>query len=116
MELSRYACSPLLDGATSPSTRGSCTHAPILLVAAERRLALVSKRLEHEYGLKAGLDVTWADRPWTVPYNDVGIGARDPAASRSVGCLADRGSIEFSPHCDPRSRLRSAVCMSEVSS
>src|ERR1700730_14975140 len=62
-ELSRYAFSPLLEGDFT-LYRGSCNGmAPILLVAAEDASPGSSKRLEHEYGLKAEIDVTWAARP-----------------------------------------------------
>ncbi len=71
MELSRYAFSPLLEGDFT-LYRGSCNGmAPILLVAAEDASPWSSRRLEHEYELKAELDVTWAARPVALSrYND----------------------------------------------
>src|SRR6202165_5793542 len=71
MELSRYAFSPLREGDFT-LYRGSCNGmAPILLVAAEDASPWSSKRLEHEYGLKAELDVSWAARPVALSrYND----------------------------------------------
>jgi PAS domain S-box-containing protein len=63
MELSRYALSPLREGGFN-LYRGYCDGmAPILLVAAEDASPWSAKRLEHEYALKAELNVTWAAKP-----------------------------------------------------
>jgi PAS domain S-box-containing protein len=71
MELSRYALSPLREGDFT-LYRGSCDGmAPILLVAAEDASPWSAKRLEHEYALKADLNVAWAARPVALSrYND----------------------------------------------
>ncbi|MDB6091155.1 MAG: multi-sensor signal transduction multi-kinase, partial [Gammaproteobacteria bacterium] len=62
-ELSGYAFSPLRDG-DFPLYRGSSDSlAPVLLVTAEETSVAGLKRLEHEFTLRAELDVAWAARP-----------------------------------------------------
>ncbi|MDB6043847.1 MAG: multi-sensor signal transduction multi-kinase [Gammaproteobacteria bacterium] len=62
-ELSGYAFSPLREG-DFPLYRGCGESlAPILLVTAEETSLAGLKRLEHEYALRAELDVAWAARP-----------------------------------------------------
>jgi len=98
MELSRYAFSPLLEGDFT-LYRGSCNGmAPILLVAAEDASPWSSKRLEHEYGLKAELDVTWAARPVALSrYNDRLALVREDPGGEPLGRLLGRplGVSEF---------------------
>jgi PAS domain S-box-containing protein len=71
-ELSGYVLSPPLRDGDFTLYRGSCNGmAPILLVAAEDASPWSLKRLEHEYALKAELDVAWAARPVALSrYND----------------------------------------------
>src|ERR1700694_3915504 len=98
MELSRYAFSPLREGDFT-LYRGSCNGmAPILLVAAEDASPWSSKRLEHEYGLKAELDVTWAARPVALSrYNDRLALVREDPGGEPLGRLLGRplGVSEF---------------------
>jgi len=98
MELSRYAFSPLLEGDFT-LYRGSCNGmAPILLVAAEDASPWSAKRLEHEYGLKAELDVTWAARPVALSrYNDRLALVREDPGGEPLGRLLGRplGVSEF---------------------
>src|SRR5712664_316476 len=98
MDLSRYAFSPLLEGDFT-LYRGSCNGmAPILLVAAEDASPWSSKRLEHEYGLKAELDVTWAARPVALSrYNDRLALVREDPGGEPLGRLLGRplGVSEF---------------------
>jgi hypothetical protein len=62
-ELSGYAFSPLREG-DFPLYRGSGDRLPpVLLVTAEDTSLVCLKRLEHEYALRAELDVAWAVRP-----------------------------------------------------
>jgi predicted ATPase/signal transduction histidine kinase/CheY-like chemotaxis protein len=62
-ELSDYAFSPLREG-DFPLYRGSGDSlAPVLLVTAEETSLVGLRRLEHEYALRAELDVAWAARP-----------------------------------------------------
>jgi serine/threonine protein kinase len=62
-ELSGYAFSPLREG-DFPLYRGSGESlAPVLLVTAEETSLAGLKRLEHEYSLRAELDVAWAAQP-----------------------------------------------------
>src|ERR1700737_4568138 len=98
MELSRYVFSPLLEGDLT-LYRGSCNGmAPILLVAAEDASPWLSKRLEHEYGLKAELNVTWAARPVALSrYNDRLALVREAPGGEPLGRLLGRplGVSEF---------------------
>jgi hypothetical protein len=62
-ELSGYVFSPLREG-DSPLYRGSGDSlAPVLVVTADDTSLVCFKRLEHEYSLRAELDVAWAARP-----------------------------------------------------
>src|SRR3984893_5034951 len=98
MELSCYASSPLLE-AVFTLYRGSCNGmAPILLVVAEDASPWSSKRLEHEYGLKDELDVTWAARPVALSrYNDRLALVREDPGGEPLGRLLGRplGVSEF---------------------
>lgn len=59
-ELSGYAFSPLREG-DFPLYRGSGDGLPpVLLVTTEETSLEYLKRLEHEYALRAELDVAWA--------------------------------------------------------
>ena len=65
MELSNYEFSPLREG-DLPIQRGRRDGlSPILVVALQEQNASDEsvKRLEHEYGLRAELDIAWAARP-----------------------------------------------------
>jgi predicted ATPase len=64
-DLSNYELSPLREG-DLPLQRGRRPGlSPILVVTLQERSASVElvKRLEHEYGLRAELDIAWAARP-----------------------------------------------------
>ena len=118
MELSGYVLSPLREGDFT-RYRGSCNGmAPILVIAAEDVAPWSFKRLEHEYELKAELDVSWAARPVALSrYNDrMALVLEDPGGepldwllgrplevseflriaiplTRALRCLHDRGLI-----------------------
>jgi PAS domain S-box-containing protein len=118
MELSGYVLSPLREGDFT-RYRGSCNGmAPILVIAAEDAAPWSFKRLEHEYELKAELDVSWAARPVALSrYNDrMALVLEDPGGepldrllgrplevseflriaiplTRALRCLHDRGLI-----------------------
>jgi serine/threonine protein kinase len=70
-ELSGYVFSPLREGDIALYRGSGNGRAPILLVAAEETSLGWVERLEHEYGLKAELDIDWAARPVALTrYND----------------------------------------------
>jgi PAS domain S-box-containing protein len=118
MELSGYVLSPLREGDFT-RYRGSCNGMPpILVIAAEDAAPWSFKRLEHEYELKAELDVSWAARPVALSrYNDrMALVLEDPGGepldrllgrplevsdflriaiplTRALRCLHDRGLI-----------------------
>src|ERR1700726_5009028 len=118
MELSGYVLYPLREGDFT-RYRGSCNGmAPILVIAAEDAAPWSFKRLEHEYELKAELDVSWAARPVAISrYNDrMALVLEDPGGepldwllgrplevseflriaiplTRALRCLHDRGLI-----------------------
>src|ERR1700726_684711 len=118
MELSGYVLYPLREGDFT-RYRGSCNGmAPILVIAAEDASPWSFKRLEHEYELKAELDVSWAARPVAISrYNDrTALVLEDPGGepldwllgrplevseflriaiplTRALRCLHDRGLI-----------------------
>jgi predicted ATPase/signal transduction histidine kinase/CheY-like chemotaxis protein len=62
-ELSKYALSPLREGGFSLYRGCGDGLAPVLLVTAEETSLAGLNRLEHEYALRADLDVAWAARP-----------------------------------------------------
>ena len=65
-ELSSYEYAPLREGEIALYRGVGNGLAPILLVAAEETSLGCVERLEHEYALKAELDVDWAARPVTL--------------------------------------------------
>jgi hypothetical protein len=69
-ELSRYAFSPLREGDLSLYRGSGNGLPPILLVAAEETALGCVERLEHEYSLKAELDVDWAARPAALTHDN----------------------------------------------
>ena len=70
-ELSGYVFSSLREGDIALYRGSGNALTPILLVAAEEKSLDCVARLEHEYALKAELDVDWAARPVALThYND----------------------------------------------
>src|SRR6202166_4157650 len=70
-EFSNYVFSPLREGDIALYRGSGNGLAPILLVAAEETSLGCVEQLEHEYALKAELDVDWAARPVALThYND----------------------------------------------
>ncbi|MDB6011592.1 MAG: domain S-box-containing protein [Gammaproteobacteria bacterium] len=62
-DLSGYGFSPLREGELALLRGSGEGLAPILLVAAENNSLACLTRLEHEHGLRADLDATWAAHP-----------------------------------------------------
>ena len=62
-DLSSYAFSPLRDGDLTLYRGSGKGLPPILLVTAENTSLACLNRLEHEYTLRADLDVAWAAHP-----------------------------------------------------
>ena len=70
-EFPNYVFSPLREGDIALHRGSGNGLAPILLAAAEETSLGCVERLEHEYALKAELDVDWAARPVALThYND----------------------------------------------
>src|SRR5271156_3736448 len=69
-ELSGYVFSPLREGDLSLYRGSGSGLPPILIVAAEETSLGCVERLEHEYALKAELDVDWAARPAALTHHN----------------------------------------------
>src|SRR6202158_2991796 len=69
-ELCSYVFSPLREGDIALYRGSGNGLAPILLVAAEDTSLGCVERLEHEYSLKAELDVDWAARPAALTHDN----------------------------------------------
>ena len=72
-EFSGYVFSPLSEGDVAVHRGSGSGLAPILLVAAEETSLGSVERLEHEYALKAELEVDWAARPIALMHYNGGM-------------------------------------------